>query len=552
MIIHKTSVGAEKAFGQICSYSLRGNIFDANGEAQPFEGKLNLPCSVDCGQEPFVYPLVGQTFNRSCTVDGALCRRFDALMLVLTERPTARQETYLQWIGSISTDDGQWGGVYHRLKHHRFRSSSTNKEDEDAKNQSGKPTEETLLSHGHFSCHFIPMNDGKSLPFSVVTSVSSGLLNRSKIAEASAAAADHHISDHQNLTVDKSGAEMNENDHDSDSDSLNFEGGGLDAGNGVRDSRTKSTSTAEIGDKFSSVGPISNGDEISGSDKKATAAAAASSGTHRDDATSTTHPPPVENSSENHDDDGYNDKQDALHRPDDDDNEEEEAVDDARGDNDDDMLFQFDEEVEQEERRIRRFRRIHKSSSNRHRSGQLQQGGATNKIDIRAIRNKDDDDDVGESSHHHFAPHSMPIAIPRPLIHRKARDDMAEGKEEAKGITTTKDGSAKKNVLILPPERTRETPKIVPPHTLVENGFWSFAPDLKFPKTAQALRATIGSARSSGRRKRRGPKKDKTMPANITLTSFEKISIRNTPVRAPTQSMLGKSFQDAGAYMPRR
>jgi len=87
------------------------------------------------------------------------------------------------------------------------------------------------------------------------------------------------------------------------------------------------------------------------------------------------------------------------------------------------------------------------------------------------------------------------------------------------------------------PDEDAKAPKFVPPHTLVENKFWSFAPDLKFPKTARAVRAS------------RSLKKEGNT-GKITMTSFEKIPLATR--NPPATSMLSKSFQQSGLHLKNR
>eukprot|EP00471_Norrisiella_sphaerica_P012551 CAMPEP_0184492914 /NCGR_PEP_ID=MMETSP0113_2-20130426/24585_1 /TAXON_ID=91329 /ORGANISM="Norrisiella sphaerica, Strain BC52" /LENGTH=477 /DNA_ID=CAMNT_0026877953 /DNA_START=54 /DNA_END=1488 /DNA_ORIENTATION=+ len=466
-MIHRTSPRANKAFGKISHYVLDGRTVDERGEKKRMAGELHLPCSVE-GQEPFVYPLVGQRVNRTL-VDGALSQRFETTMLVLTQRCKPGMEC-VQWAGTISSD-GQWSGTYYHLQ---LSAASA-----EPKERSLSPSEDhgRAQSYGHFMCRLVPFSDGKSLPFAIL---------RASVRGREAGATAEGV-----WNGEEKGKKSGERTGQSDSDEFSI---------GIADKLVKDR-------------------QVLGKDKSAEEAEAKAKVPAQAEA---------EKGTGGENENGVGIPKGGLSdlRP-------RQTVGNGISFSmqyNNDNLFHFDEEESNDPDLAHPGGQTTKlqglSADTKATAADVQDENALD-LDERPsdrIRIKDPIAEDPEPAQEYYSM-SLPMPIPRPLRQRQDRESETKADRKRANLNHIQEEDSKKQ-------------QIVPPHTLVENDFWSFATDLRFPKTARAVMASIGSTRGG-----RGNAEKEKVVVNPNFNEFEKIPIKNTTVQPPTMSLQEKAFK---------
>lgn len=139
---------------------------------------------------------------------------------------------------------------------------------------------------------------------------------------------------------------------------------------------------------------------------------------------------------------------------------------------------------------------------------------------------------------------SMPIAIPRQLRALRGGGQQGVARRDDGGFGVGLERPENEAGRRQDQSADAKEVKLVPPHTLVENKFWSFAPQLNIPKTARAVRAAGGLSARGGASERRA----RGSPTS-SMPQFEKIPVAKTARQggAPVVSLLAQSFSSTSA-----
>mmetsp|Transcript_4184 Transcript_4184/g.9803 ORF Transcript_4184/g.9803 Transcript_4184/m.9803 type:complete len:461 (-) Transcript_4184:87-1469(-) len=126
----------------------------------------------------------------------------------------------------------------------------------------------------------------------------------------------------------------------------------------------------------------------------------------------------------------------------------------------------------------------------------------------------------------YFGSRSLPVQIQLP-VHRKKwkTNDAGEQDGQKRGGNIEAENHVRKD--------------FVAPHTLAQNDFWSFANNLKFPKTARAFRAA-----SKKKSRTRSP-----MIMDGSLGRIDKEDVKNSYRDPPAVSLLSQSFMDKPSFL---